>query len=666
MTEPLLPFPRLEPSRQVRPESTSPRLWLRRLQILQELAPGVEHVVRDVPFRCGLNIICTPPTESSEASRLFEDGMAGHTAGKTTLCRLIRYVLGEATFANEAVRLRIREAFPKGWVVGEVMVAGVCWTVARPLGHRARAFCLRDAPLNAVHSEHPRHDLDAFTAAIDAACTGSLPAKRFPTREEAVTWAHLLPWLTRDQECRFSDLLAWRHPTSDAKSPGLSADEQQFVIRSVLGLIRDDEREEQKRNARLLSKKKSAETRLPLVDHQASVDHGRVQACLGSEVRAPSDGLFGMDARNALGERRQRLQDRLRALVTLDGRSPLQQALEDAITTEANAKRDHEDAVKRRDLEKACFQKLEARSRGEQQAQLLTMLPPAAGFCSVPIGYARERGCPLAVSAPYDLGAQRAQRTAAEEIEVLKGVVRGLEERVSSCVTARDAASTAVQGARTALKSASDAHDARIAAVQKDLAVLEQVEQQVDHAERAARDAASLTAAVADLERQIKASYEMQEALRRATSEALARLSRRFDYVLRALVGDGVSGFVEASGRSLRLKATEHGDRESAAIGTVKLLAFDLAALTEGVEGRGAHPCFLVHDGPREADMSPSIYQRLFLYARSLEEACEGEAGFQYIVTTTTPPPKDLQREPWLRLTLRGTPAEERLLGRDL
>lgn len=39
---------------------------------------------------------------------------------------------------------------------------------------------------------------------------------------------------------------------------------------------------------------------------------------------------------------------------------------------------------------------------------------------------------------------------------------------------------------------------------------------------------------------------------------------------------------------------------------------------------------------------------------------------FQYIVTTTTSPPKHLSERPWLASTLYGSPAELRLLGVDL
>jgi hypothetical protein len=39
---------------------------------------------------------------------------------------------------------------------------------------------------------------------------------------------------------------------------------------------------------------------------------------------------------------------------------------------------------------------------------------------------------------------------------------------------------------------------------------------------------------------------------------------------------------------------------------------------------------------------------------------------FQYVVTTTTEPPEQFRAAPWLRLTIKGAPAEERLFGVDL
>jgi hypothetical protein len=83
------------------------------------------------------------------------------------------------------------------------------------------------------------------------------------------------------------------------------------------------------------------------------------------------------------------------------------------------------------------------------------------------------------------------------------------------------------------------------------------------------------------------------------------------------------------------------------------------------IEGSTHVPAFLIHDSPREADLGLSPYHRLFELVRSLEEIGD-QPLFQYIVTTTTRPPENLQKEPWLVLTLGGEPAEKRLLKCDL
>lgn len=78
------------------------------------------------------------------------------------------------------------------------------------------------------------------------------------------------------------------------------------------------------------------------------------------------------------------------------------------------------------------------------------------------------------------------------------------------------------------------------------------------------------------------------------------------------------------------------------------------------------HPRFLLHDGPRVADLSPSIHQRYFEFAADLEKRAGGKPNFQYIITTTEPPPPEFQVEPYLRLRLDASRPEDRLLKRDL
>jgi len=120
---------------------------------------------------------------------------------------------------------------------------------------------------------------------------------------------------------------------------------------------------------------------------------------------------------------------------------------------------------------------------------------------------------------------------------------------------------------------------------------------------------------------------------------------------------------------SLATFGSRKGELSGAALDTIKTLAFDLAAVVSSIEGRGEHPRFLIHDGPREGDMARVIYERFFLYAAELEAAfpSRDEANFQYLITTTTPPPKSMrQGSRWLlEPVLDSRKKDKRLLQED-
>ena len=152
---------------------------------------------------------------------------------------------------------------------------------------------------------------------------------------------------------------------------------------------------------------------------------------------------------------------------------------------------------------------------------------------------------------------------------------------------------------------------------------------------------------------------------RTAASATIRTLSSRFAAVLKELVPGKIDGEIKLDGNGLAFRVDIGGERSTAAIDSLKVIAFDLSVLAMTIEGLTKLPGFLVHDSPREADLGRSIYDRLFRFAKMLESA--GPAPlFQYIMTTTTAPPPDFQGAPWLRLEIRGAPADERLLKADL
>jgi len=156
----------------------------------------------------------------------------------------------------------------------------------------------------------------------------------------------------------------------------------------------------------------------------------------------------------------------------------------------------------------------------------------------------------------------------------------------------------------------------------------------------------------------------MTAAFREAQASVFYRLSRFFGAIIHEMAGPNAGGKVALDGNGLKLSVELGGERSTAAIDSLKVIAFDLAVMCMSIEGDLPLPAFLVHDSPREADLGLSVYHRLFHLVRHLEPK-ESLPLFQYIVTTTTRPPNELSDKPWLRETLGGA-TEARLLKRDL
>jgi hypothetical protein len=645
-------------------ESQAPKFWIRRIQVLRELRSEPDALIRNVTLRRGLNIIWAPP-DASRKAELFESGVAGHTAGKSTFCRLVRFALGEATFGTEVARKRIRNTFSSGWVVAEIVVLDEPWVVARPLGIGAHSFCLRNSGIEELFGEAERLDYKIFRQRLEEVATSALGQTRFPTGEE-LEWDHLLPWLTRDQECRFSNFLSWRDSSSESESPATSVAERQFIVRIFLGILSTAEIEEQQANAKLVAEKQRYADSEPLLSHHAQREHARVQRLLGVSLPPPSSDLFGSEVEQELKQRKASVDTQMAALSERDPRTSLQSELEQAISQETRHEIELRQIEERLVLERTTLEQLRARAAGETQTALLSTLPPPVGYCRVPLSTARDLDCPLAFSAPLQLNAKAVERSAADEIQHFSQLVQSLEQQAAESKNAHSHALGATKLARRKLMEAATNHDEALSRLLTERARLAQIESLADDARTAWVKAEDAATNRKNTEAAIEESYDRQEALRKQSRQALQHLSEAFAFVVQALLGKDVDARVDTAGRSLSLVVEQRGERDSAAFATAKLLAFDLAALICGIEGVGHHPRFLLHDGPREADLSPDVYERLFLFARALEEATAPEPSFQYFITTTTAPPEEMRGEPWVVLELSGASPDSRLLRSDL
>lgn len=649
-----------------RPE---PAFWVREIRVLKALDQAKENEVRRIKLRTGLNILWARPEEEHGPVRLYEAGLSGHASGKTTFCRMIRHILGERHFANDLVTRGVREQFEGGWLLGEVFIKSRLWLVGRPFTLGAHPFCVRAYSIDEYLKTKPLHEsFQLFLNELEDVTVKELTVKTLPKSGERVQWSHLLQWLTRDQECRFIQLTDWRSKLSKSEAPDMPIEDQHSLMRSVVGVLSEEERNEIESNAKLNRQKEAATNEVPILQSQARTDHQRLESALGRSLPTPDDPLLVENVRTELRDALTKADSDIRDLDNDAEVLRLQEEHDTAIkkTTEVSTElRLMGDRLNELKTKLALHQ----RNKSEKSAvDFVATIAPGVGYCRVPIEEARSKGCALAFDQPRDLESERNLRSIEElgadiekEIESLTARKNELNQLLAKCQQGEHVANKALIRQRTDLsKKRNELYNQRSESVDR-----------VKLAQRA-HDAwlksDELARRIQELEKNIQASRGRQEKYRERTTKAVSDLSLIYQEIVRAVLGSVVSGVIQLSGRDFVCKIDHNGDLSSGAIDTIKILAFDLAALAASVAGQGNHPRFLLHDSPREADMAPLTYKRIFLWARKLEEEFSGQpCNFQYIITTTEPPPEDLQALPWLiDPVLDASQPEKRLLGVDL
>ncbi len=651
------PTPPSEPEVRGRPD---PLVWVSELHFLRDFDASDAFVLRKLRLRRGLNVLWAPPAPEGLENRLGDGQITGHTAGKTTFCRMIRYLLGEQRFGTTRAQEKIREALPNGWVVGEVFVGNERWVVGRPFGVGAHPFAVQGISIAEALTERGRGGYQEFLAELSRVVIDPVPVKELPHARSPMAWEHVLAWVTRDQEARFAGLVEWRDPSSESESPRVVMDDRHVVLRALCGLMSDEEGEAQRQFEDLTQEKQGLDETTPRLEDRVAEDRRRLAKLLGFDDSAVDAGpLFAARFRERVSSRRRAVEE-------------IERGLSEATAAVEEAERLARDAAEASGACAERLRELEAprpeKKRGKAREPRLVTVPPDArtNVCGVPIDVARGKGCKLFLAhekkAQDKLDAAPADEPPSED-------TASLEAAITEARTALDEARRQQKEAETVhsqKRAELTAQREKIASERAAIEELERLYGYMANAEIEAQQNAERLARVVDL---LKASIERQALLQRQRQDAQGRISDRFRAVVRALLGEHVDAKALVKNRRIELYVEDRGERDGAAMETIKLLAFDLAALELGIDGHGAAPGMLVHDGPREADMDGRIYERLFLYAKHLEDqsAVGKAAAFQYIVTTTAPPPKEMQKDPYLLAPLLdASKPEGRLLGMDL
>jgi hypothetical protein len=437
----------------------------------------------------------------------------------------------------------------------------------------------------------------------------------------------------------------------------------------MLSLIATAEQDELAKNAQLVKDREEAKRNLPLKAHQAQVDLRRLRESVKIDLPNMADPLFTDAVERHLRQRRESLEKEFADDLARQRISALLAESQRAGGELAVAKRDMDEVQQTFDFNHKRLQVHTGELTQKQLDDYLASQPPSKGYCNVRLDVAQKCGCFLAAREPISFDTERAVMTQEKIIAIEEQNVAALRlmvEEKRKWLTQKKAVSERAAAAHAA---AQKEQEERAFALAKARAHLDNLSQLAQNAVEAGLEAESLKSRIEELDRKIDQSYATQQEIRKRQARVLGEFSEVFDAIVKAVMGDEVTGACSFVGRNLALSMKHRGILTSAAIETIKIIAFDLAAMIAGIEGRGHHPGILIHDGPREADMSAVIYRRFFLFVRDLEAAFPHgqKPTFQYIITTTEPPPEEVMRAPWLlQPVLDASDPEKRLLRVDL
>ncbi|HSK46629.1 MAG TPA: hypothetical protein VLA05_01325 [Coriobacteriia bacterium] len=480
-------------------------------------------------------------------------------------------------------------------------------------------------------------------------------------------WQYVLAWLTRDQECRLDGLTHWRHPESSSQpSVRNVGDAGLNVLRVVVGLYSQASNLARKEVAGASSRVEEARAVARQTEARFDALREELRAALGvdSERIWPPAVEFLQDeqaAREKHFESLMALADQKIRRTSAVSMGPThvrnEEQLEQAAGDLARVTQRLTNLEGEVERKRERVRLLEGES-AKRWSEVREAKHPVCPYDDTPLDVDKARFvCPLPrIPDPAD-----AARAAAETDLTRKEALEDLSEDERSLTT--------LKGDKASLDEKVKALRRRIEANQLAVAA-------ATSASQAAWATKGMVRRLAELRRlsddALRAKAVAEETLRERQSQQLAGLAsfstsslqRWFNSLLQRVLGSEATGKIVLDGNGLRPRIQWRGIRRSVALNSLQIVLFDLAAMLCAVEGSSRAPAFLVHDSPREGDLDPWTYARLF---EALFEfgPDENTAPFQYIVTTTTDPPQGRVRSR-VRLEISASEEQQRLFRVDL
>lgn len=576
--------------------NTEPKLWFKQLVIRRGSGCGDRTIV----FNRGLNIIWSERKVGDDR---------GLNAGNTSLTRLLRYCLGEDHFGTGAHERRIHAKFPQGAVAAQLRLAKTDWWIVRSLSDPSQRVAISSEGLKDPWAELVHATDESFKEFQESIHTVFTPAILAHNASEVA-----MGFVARDHEGGFDSVFRWRAAHNNS-GPNIREDLRVWALCALLGFRAWSDAAAPEPSLSGRPSNSAAVPRWPedLLPQIAE----RLGKTVGPKA-SMADLLEQAEKNEALATSAlERAQERFRELVEIE---KLQAEL-----VLLDGKRDTVDR-----LRKAKSQlKLRANGKCKLVKQSVTELIKN-DKCLL-----KEAGCYLDQDDEVIALRKEMSNIGEERLQTQKRIAelkrKGGDARAAVTPAVIEAQKKVVDSHQTALLEANG-----ISKTLKNLSEPERL---------SSSDAESATPSRCD-EGAHNAAQENQEPDENFTGfiEAYQRVvSQLISPAAAAVLNDNPESIHDLMGEDEEL-----GSKES----LMKLWAFDMATLVRSIEAPIPLPGLLIHDSPKQEDLADEQYWGLFRFARLLEQGNQDKALFQYIITSSTPPPKKLQDENHVRLHL--------------
>lgn len=642
-------------------DERDPRLWFETLSIFSE--PDAKAVLRTVSFRRGINVVWAKEPDLGDAVGV---SAAGHGVGKSSLCLLLRFCLGDPSKAVSELRDELYGEFPMGGVLALVHMEGQAFTLCRYFNPQKEGFALDGAAMEDAWSRDAEKSDRDFLDRLASAMMAHVSPDVIPDTGQEIQWRHILAWISRDQGSRFKSFFDWR----EGEGSGLHRSRQDppVVMRAALGLMGQSESLLMSRIATLEQELKRARQQEADLQREPALIRRRIESNLRAVGSLPEDlpvraeDLFGDSVENRVKVAGEEAADRL--LRRYREQERLDQDLAElrvelkvcrVESERADAEYDFADAGRRGDEEAY-------RSIGAEILRLKNL----SGDCKEGnVSFSRCEHVQAEINR-LSLSSFRDQR---DKQSLQKEMRTSADRAVTALLRKNDAAMKVEELERQEEKLAATLNKIRMSTrtTESEAAKWSGLMDELDRWERSAGSdsaQAEMDAAqteISRIERDLTSARTKLILLHQEKTARESALAAMIDALTQRLLPDGAYGSFDPRDEERPFRLSMRGGE---AYRVLEVLLGDVACMLDSANDANAMPGLLIHDCPREADMSIGLYGHFLSLVGELEgnSFVDAEPSFQYIVTTTTPPPKGLPDEA-ICLTLEPN-SEEGLLFR--